>query len=474
MDTLKTAVIVVLLLAVVYGAYVVLSKPDAPLPQEIAWHDQKSSEPLQIDMGKSDQHSPSSSVENSTSKMDSMWSSDKKANEPKPLNSATSTADKSAVETTEVPKPSAAGFGFPATPANLLSDKPVADRSGSEAGALGSVAAPNLLGSGPSLGSRNEGNLGDSKTGTSSGLPSLPELRSTSNDSKFPSDLSDAPSSGDGTLPKATDPSQPGSGTTAAPGTPDPSLGPISENSSASNSAQAVTTSAVYDAALREAQWQMDESKWQSVLFTLSKFIHSPDLNADQQRKLYDLLDPLAAKVIYSAEHLVEPAYEVRRGDRLADIAQTYQIPWELLANINGIENPDLLVPGTKLKILRGPFRADVNLHANELTLFTGQLYAGRFPISVGTDPAPKLGEYQILEKQTGRVYYAGDGRTIPADDSTNPYGRVWLGLGSELSIHSSPDGGDSSGMGCISLSPLDASDVYSILSQGSPVVIRR
>ena len=59
METLKTAVIVVLLLAVLYGAYVVLNRPEAPPPPaEIAWHEQQAMEPLQIDFGEGGVESP--------------------------------------------------------------------------------------------------------------------------------------------------------------------------------------------------------------------------------------------------------------------------------------------------------------------------------------------------------------------------------------------------------------------------------
>ncbi len=51
---------------------------------------------------------------------------------------------------------------------------------------------------------------------------------------------------------------------------------------------------------------------------------------------------------------------------------------------------------------------------------------------------------------------------------------RLWLNLGGEQSIHGSPTGGQEQERGCISLSPRDADDVYSILSQGSTVRIRR
>ena len=52
METVKTAVIVLLLMAVLYGVYVVLNQPEVQPPSsEIAWHQQQSSEPLQIDLG---------------------------------------------------------------------------------------------------------------------------------------------------------------------------------------------------------------------------------------------------------------------------------------------------------------------------------------------------------------------------------------------------------------------------------------
>ena len=51
METLKTAVVVVLLLAVLYGAYVVLNKPEAQMPDDVAAFDQNLAGPPQIDMG---------------------------------------------------------------------------------------------------------------------------------------------------------------------------------------------------------------------------------------------------------------------------------------------------------------------------------------------------------------------------------------------------------------------------------------
>jgi lipoprotein-anchoring transpeptidase ErfK/SrfK len=234
---------------------------------------------------------------------------------------------------------------------------------------------------------------------------------------------------------------------------------------------------AAFEAALREAQTNLIEARWYQALFVLSQFYNSPDLTdltSQQHQELLDLLDPLAAKVVYSPDHLITDPHVVQRGESLAQIAAMNQVSPELLANINGLENPNLLIPGSKLKVLRGPFRAEVDLQKKELTLFAGQLYAGRFPVTLGRDPEPVPGEYRVLEKQPGHDYFGAAGQRIPANDPQNPFGAVWIGLDRELAIHASPQRGDGGSLGCISLSPLDAQDVYSILTPGSSVTIRQ
>jgi LysM repeat protein len=229
-----------------------------------------------------------------------------------------------------------------------------------------------------------------------------------------------------------------------------------------------------YERARKLAQTLLETGKYREALATLSVFYQSPDLTRDEHRELLDLLDPLAGRVIYSREHLVAPPYTVRRNETLTDIAQQYNVPMELLQKINGIDTPDVLVPGTELKVVTGPFRAEVNLQGQELTLFLNELYAGRFPITIGQDPAPVLGDFKIRDKRLDPDYFSMDGRKIAAGNPANPFGSVWLDLGREVSIHGSPMGGADPGRGCISLSPQDADDVYGILSVGSTVRILR
>ena len=98
-------------------------------------------------------------------------------------------------------------------------------------------------------------------------------------------------------------------------------------------------------------------------------------------------------------------------------------------------------------------------------------MYAGRFPITTGRDPQPIPGQYTVRDKQTERAFF-GEGRNIAAGSPYNPYGNVWIDLGAQHSIHGSAQAGNSQIVGCISLSPRDAEDVFSILSEGSKVEI--
>lgn len=223
------------------------------------------------------------------------------------------------------------------------------------------------------------------------------------------------------------------------------------------------------------ARRQVEQGQYLEALESLSKYYQSPNLSSPQQQALLDTLDALAGKVIYSTEPLLgQPLYEVRGRETLIEIANQHNVPWELLYNINGLRDPDVLLPGQKIKVINGPFRCEVSLSKKRLTLFLGELYAGRFDISLGDEPA-EVGVYSVRRVADGRTYHSADGRvSIPAGHPNNPYGQYLLDLGRDVSIHGSPLSGSGDNLGCISLAPRDAKDVYGILSNGSSVVIQR
>lgn len=230
----------------------------------------------------------------------------------------------------------------------------------------------------------------------------------------------------------------------------------------------------VFQDAWNAAIGQLEKSQWKEALHTLSSLYNNTNVTGESRSRLMDLLDPLAGRVVYSNEHTFEPAYEVRPGETLQDIADRYQVPMALLQNINGIRDPSLVQPGTQLKVLRGPFRAEIDQKQQEMALFLDDHYAGRFAISIGNDPKPNPAEYRVEAKQPGREYYAPDQSTVPAGAPDNPYGNWWIGLGGDVCVHGSPDVTPAhGGFGCVSLSSADAADIYQILTVGSKVLIR-
>ncbi len=232
-----------------------------------------------------------------------------------------------------------------------------------------------------------------------------------------------------------------------------------------------------FAAAMESAQRQLEGGQLASALRQLSGWYDSPQLSPEERQRLTALLDQVAGTVVYSTQNLLEPPYEVQAGESLETIGEKYQVPWQLLAKINGIDDPAALRPGERLKVVRGPFQAVVGLQRRELTLWTADgLYAGRFPIGVGNELPPQEGTFAVSDKKTNPVYYGRD-RAIGAEDPSNPLGERWIALGERMGIHGTNDAqsiGRTDLPGSISLNEQDVNDVYDILSLGSRVTIRR
>lgn len=247
-------------------------------------------------------------------------------------------------------------------------------------------------------------------------------------------------------------------GTTTPPGT-DPAEVHAQFASTMSNVKHLLNQDRLADAHLELSRWHGDAR-----------------LSELEQREVHDLLDQLAGTVVYSRESLVEPPYEVQQGETLQQVADRYQIPWQLLAKINGITDPLQVQPGEKLKVVRGPFSAVVDLNQKHMTLWIENRYAGSFPINVGRDMVATSGTFEVKDKVENPNYYGPD-QVIGADDAANPLGEHWISLGQQLGIHGSndPQGpARADERGCIRLSDRDIHDVFDILSVGSKVVIRR
>jgi LysM repeat protein len=422
METLKTALVVVLLLAVLYGVFVVLNKPEQGQPPEMAWQTLATTPP-QVELGDSSAEPMATFPPMVTAPPEmkpSIKPIEEDVEEPPAEVAGEHAADSTENQGTRAENLEDPDTAIPIAPSRLSPEASPAFDSRAAAATDADLTS-----------------LAPGQASDSSSVPGLDEAAASRRPSVY---------------------EQP------APGTQPPM--------DVAGDDQADLPS--FEEAWQRATDQLNNQHWAEALRTLSVFYARPELVGQDRQRLVDLLDPLAGKVIYSTEHLLEPPYQVRPGETLLDIAEQYQVPAALLMNINGITDPQTFTPGSVLKVVRGPFRAEIVMAKDELVLFLDDCYAGRFAISMGNDPRPNPAEYSVVGKQEGREYFAPDGSRVPPLAPENPYGRWWIDLGGDVCIHASAQATPThGGLGCISLDPNDAADVYGILSIGSRVLVR-
>jgi LysM repeat protein len=213
-----------------------------------------------------------------------------------------------------------------------------------------------------------------------------------------------------------------------------------------------------FDTAMRRAQSDIQRNQLVDALRGLSAWYDHPAVG-QRQTELDDLLSQLAGTVVYSREHWLEPAHVVQPGETLRTIADRQQVPWQLLAKINGIDKPESLVAGETLKVVRGPFNAQLNRGLNQLALFVDGLYAGQFAVQTSGDVAQLNGTFPVAK--------------FAADAPSNSLRQDYISLGGNLFLRLA-DGTATPQTGTMQIQERDLRDVFDILSDRSQVTIRR
>lgn len=198
--------------------------------------------------------------------------------------------------------------------------------------------------------------------------------------------------------------------------------------------------------------------------------------NKSQRGAIQARLDGTAKAIFFQPQpHFVEP-YVIEPNDQLRAVAGKYQLSWEYLAKLNKTD-PRRIQPGQKLKVVKGPFSAIVDLQDFALTVHLQGYYVKRYDVGIGKEGSSPVGKFSVLNKVENPQYTGPDGKVISADDPTNPLGERWVDLGDSYGIHGTidPDSiGQAASRGCIRLRDKDVIEVYDFLVKGSEVVIRQ
>ena len=196
----------------------------------------------------------------------------------------------------------------------------------------------------------------------------------------------------------------------------------------------------------------------------------------DFRSRIQELIDGTAKTIFFQSQpQFIEP-YVIQSGERMEVIAKKYQLSWEYLSKLNRTE-PRRIQVGQKLKVVKGPFAAVVELRDFALTIHLHGYYVKRYPVCIGKDGSSPVGKFAVLNKVENPPYTGPDGKVISADDPSNPLGERWIDLGDSYGIHGTidPDSiGKAESRGCIRLADREVIEVYNFLVKGSEVVIRK
>lgn len=223
---------------------------------------------------------------------------------------------------------------------------------------------------------------------------------------------------------------------------------------------------------LAAVEAHLEQDEWLAAHKELSRLYWA---EPERRAEIMDRINHTAQAIFFSPQpHFIDP-HVVSAGDRLQTIASQYKLSWEFVAQLNQID-PKRIRDGQKLKVIRGPFSAVVELNDFSMTVHLQGYYVKRYQVGIGKDGASPMGKHTVIDKVVNPQYTAPDGKVISGDDPANPLGERWINLGNSYGIHGTiePDSiGKAASRGCIRLGDDDVVEVYNFLINGSEVVIR-
>ena len=202
------------------------------------------------------------------------------------------------------------------------------------------------------------------------------------------------------------------------------------------------------------------------------------------RREVIALLNS-AADAIFTGRgtHPDAVVHTIASGDSLDRLARRHATTIEAIAGANRIKDPDKIMLGYDLKILPGPWSAEVDCGTYELKVFRNGGLFRIFTVGVGRDDLTPRGDFIIADRVVNPSWTVGN-REIPFGDPENVVGTRWMPLRAVaptppvdgIAFHGCWDEsgiGRSSSNGCIRLSNRDVEELYELLPINSKVTVR-
>ncbi len=206
-------------------------------------------------------------------------------------------------------------------------------------------------------------------------------------------------------------------------------------------------------------------------------------MNEKQRAVVKERLSKLADEWLFSRTIFPQDelcgSYNVKAGAMLSTIAGQFKVPWEILAEINGVR-PETLRAGEPIKVIKGPFHARIYRSTFTMDLYLQDTFVRSFPVGLGKPGRETpMGLWSV--KTGGKLVKPtwtdpDSGKTYEAEDPDYPLGSRWIALKglkgqavgrTGIAIHGTKDPaeiGTAGSRGCIRLHNGDAILIYNLL----------
>lgn len=230
----------------------------------------------------------------------------------------------------------------------------------------------------------------------------------------------------------------------------------------------------------------------------LTRLLDGNQLSATERAAAYQGINTLAEQLFFSSKILpgdtLSQWYTVKKGDALARIVRNEKlnVEWDFIQRINRLPNERAISPGMRLKLVYGPFDAEVVKREYRLNLYAGRgpdrVMVASLPCGLGEGNSTPVGTFTVrtgskLKNPEWRNPRTGE--YFAASNPLNPIGERWIGLQgadaqsarhTQYGIHGTIDPGSigaQASMGCVRLGDAEVQVAYELLTGGSMIMIR-
>ena len=247
---------------------------------------------------------------------------------------------------------------------------------------------------------------------------------------------------------------------------------------------------------LEEGLSYLDSNDLTSARLSLSKALQHGELTESELAQARGVLADLSDRLIFSPEISKDDPYSIeyiiRQGDTLSEIVRDMgvQVDWRFIQRINNISHASSIRSGQNIKLITGPFHAEVDKSAYRLDVYLGEgldrVFVRSYHVGLGEYNSTPVGSFKVKSNSkliNPRWTNPRNGISFDANDPLNPIGERWIGLeGAEertkdlsgLGIHGTiePDTiGKDASMGCIRMHSEDVAEIYEMLAEGFSTV---